>query len=269
MKKIIFTIASILAVTSVFIACSNENDAINYEDYKNQRMKYEYIDFSVEMSSKVKTKKIHEAEQRILDNIRIVDGKISLSHTSAEELCLEKEYFEAMKYLLERVENPYEIIMPRTRQVILPNGESLPEDDINKLYIDLLVNEFLDSNFEKKCFNHYWYGNGETMYLTSEEWSGIKQHAESKYTPSNSNNAGTASSEISFYDNPTYNLALGTAEIFFSGSTAVGLKDDYNFNPEAWGVRETDKEIMTRIINHMGNIYNGKVYQIRYGQYSN
>ena len=32
MKKFIFTIASILAVTSVFVACSSENDAINYEE---------------------------------------------------------------------------------------------------------------------------------------------------------------------------------------------------------------------------------------------
>ena len=125
MKKFIFTIASILAVTSVFIACSSENDAINYEDYKNQRMKYEYIDFSVEMSSKVKEKKLREAEQRILDNIRIVDGKISLSHTSAEELCLEREYFESMKDLLEIIKNPSKIIMPKTRSTTLSNGELL------------------------------------------------------------------------------------------------------------------------------------------------
>lgn len=221
MKNFIFTVASILAITSVFVACSSENDAINYEDYKNHRIHYEYIDLSVEMNPQIKTKKLREAEQRILDNIKIVDGKISLSHTSAENLCLEWEYFEAMKYLLERVENPYKIIMPKTRQIILPNGESITEDDINKLYMDLLITEFLDSPFEKKCFNHYWYNNGSTMFLTNDEWGGIKQHAESKYNPSNSCDTSITSSHISFYDNPTYDLALGTAEILFLGNIPI------------------------------------------------
>lgn len=266
MKKFIFTIASILAVTSVFIACSSENDAINYEDYKSQRMKYEYIDFSVEMSSKVKTKKIHEAEQRILNNIRIVDGKISLSHTSAVELCLEREYFEAMKYLLERVENPNEIIMPKTRQiVILPNGESSTEDYIvNKVLLEQLISAFLDSEFEKKCFDHYWYGNGSKMILTENEWSGIKQHAELKYNENNIDSSSNSVS-ISFYDNPTYNYALGTATVYFNKGKAVGLTDRYDFNALEEGQRSEEAEKITNLINSLGNVYGANPYDIAYG----
>ena len=91
MKKFLYPIVAISCVitTLFFIACSN--DFNNYQVVNNTRgCCYEYIYINKEMSPEVKLKNIRNAEQRILDNIEIIDGKISLSHTSAEELRIEK-----------------------------------------------------------------------------------------------------------------------------------------------------------------------------------
>lgn len=265
MKKFIFTIASILAVTSVFVACSSENDAINYEDYKNQRMKYEYIDFSIEMSSKVKEKKLREAEQRILDNIRIVDGKISLSHTSAEELCLEREYFEAMKDLLEIIENPFEIIMPKTRSTTLSNGENGMGVQSAMSILTNIVSPFLITSLERRCFYHYLGGSGDTLFISSDEWGGIKEHAEDELKKMNTSNNGSTSLRINFY-NSVYDLALGEATVFFSGSTAVGLADLYDFNLGELQTRGVGMETLT-LIGRCFSVVGAKKFELRYGKY--
>ena len=270
MKKFIFTIASILAITSVFVACSSENDAINYEDYKNHRIHYEYIDLSVEMNPQIKTKKLREAEQRILDNIRIVDGKISLSHTSAEELCLEREYFESMKDLLEIIKNPSEIIMPKTRSTTLSNGENGMGEENAESIIDGIIEPLLDTQLERRCFYHYLGGSGDTLFISSDEWGGVKKHAENEYkklnNSNNSNNEGITSLSINFY-NSAYNLALGDATVYFEGSTAVGLEDPYDFNSRPWLERKISLEILTRLARHF-SIIGAKPFEIRYGRYN-
>lgn len=216
MKKFIFTVASILVITSVFVACSSENDAINYEDYKIHRMNYEYIDFSVEMNPQIKAKKLREAEQRILDNIKIVNGKISLSHTSAEELCLKKEYFQFMKILLENVENPQNILMPKTRSTTLSNGENGQGGDgigFGKETVGNLIKSFLTSDLEKKCFDQYWNALGD-MVLTNDEWNGVKQFAETNY-PNQETNSNITPIQIDFYSSENYNHAFGVATVYF------------------------------------------------------
>lgn len=257
MKKFTFITTSILAITFIFVACSSENGAIEFEDCETI---YEFIDFSMEMSPKVKEKKLHEAEKRILENIKIINGKISLSHISAEEIRIEEGYFEAMKYLLERVKNPYDIIMPKTRQiVVLPNGENVSEEYItNKAMLDYLISSYLDSEFEKKCFDQYWYAQGD-ITITDDDWSKIKIYAEQKHTP------GTVVETISFYDNPDFDYALGSATVYFDGDKAVGLSDTYDFNPLPEGERSEEAETITRVVNNLGKIYGAKKYEITYG----
>ena len=269
MKKFIFTIASILAITSVFVACSSENDAINYEDYKNQRMKYEYIDFSIEMSSKVKEKKLREAEQRILDNIRIIDGKISLSHTNAEELCLEREYFEFMKFLLEDVKNPQDILMPKTRSTTLSNGETGQGGDgigFGKETVGNLIRQYLKSGLETKCFDQYWYSRGD-MTLTDSEWNGgVKQCAESRYVkPNNNTNTSFTTLEINF-SNSNYHYAFGTATIYFEEKKAVGLYDYYNFDFKFFQRDDIGDELKTIGVGFVGSLYGATPYTITYGR---
>ena len=75
MKQFLFTISSLIIVTSLFIACSNDMD--DYCTKTDQCIYTEYIELSTNMSPDVKLKNLKEAEQRILDNFKIVDGKIS------------------------------------------------------------------------------------------------------------------------------------------------------------------------------------------------
>lgn len=109
MKKLIslISLASLFAVTSVFIACSSDTDTVSVID--SQLVKdgviaddYEYIDLKEPMTQEVKLQRLYASVDRILSKLRLVDGKLSLSHTSAEELRIDKDYFEEMKRLFEK-----------------------------------------------------------------------------------------------------------------------------------------------------------------------
>lgn len=266
MKQVLFTISSLIIVTSLFIACSNDMD--DYCTKTDQCIYTEYIELSTNMSPDVKLKNLKEAEQRILDNIRIIDGKISLSHITPEELSMEQELFRTMKILFENVENPYDIIIPRTRSSILSSGESEQEEP--SITPELAYNETLamfgdvNSSFEKACLYHFFMGNGETKTIGSDDWSNIKKHAESKYT-----NTDPSSSfvkvQISFYDNTDYDYALGTASVTFDNKgCAIALYDYYDFDRQPEGNRSESAETATTIMSYLSLF--GNPYEIKYGQ---
>lgn len=267
MKKTNYTILSLFAVTSVFFACSSDADSFFASDNlvieDNLIINdYEYIDLSEPMTQEVKSYRVSEAEKRIVDNLKIVDGKFSLEHTSAEELRIDKDYFDAMKYLLERAENPYEVIVPKAQATTLTTGEpETGEETIGRDAVADIILALLDSQFEKKCFTNYWY-SGNDLVLEEHEWKDIKEHAEKKnkaYYPE------LERVEISFYDNDEYDRALGNASVYFLRNNAVGFYDYYNFDPKEWFERDIDAEVLTRIINTLGGIYDGKAYNITFG----
>lgn len=264
MKNSLF-ILSFLSYTCgifTFLACSNDHDDFYINKLTDDN---EYIYFSKEMSTEVKMEKIKKAEKRFLDNIDIIDGKISLSHTCAEELYMEEEYYEAMKFLLENIENPYDIIIPKTRSTTLSSSEAETEDLIfSKECVGNMILKELSSDFEKKCFTNYWYEKGD-MILTEEEWSDIKQYAEQNYTPGDTC-TNKVTKEIYFYDNPKYKYALGRSRVTFIVNNAIGFYDEYNFDSKKWGERPVLAEIITRIIGTLGYIYNGKDFLITYGE---
>ena len=221
------------------------------------------------MNPQIKTKKLREAEQRILDNIKIVNGKISLSHTSAEELCLEKEYFQFMKILLEDVENPQDILMPKTRSTTLSNGENGQGGDgigIGKETVGNLIKRYLKSGLETKCFDQYWYSKGD-MTLTDEEWNGgVKQCAESRYIkPTNNTDTSFTDLKINF-SNSNYHYAFGTATIYFEEKKAVGLHDDYNFDFKYFQREDISDELKTIGVGFVGSMYGATPYTITYGR---
>ena len=271
MKKILFTISSLIVATSLFIACSNEMDEycakvdqcidIDKCIYTEQCIYTEYIELSGNISPDVKIKRIKEAERRILDNIRIIDGKISLSHITAEELLINPEYFEAMKFLLENCENAYEIITPKTRSTTLSSGENEQNNYFTqKDELADIITSLLESDLEKKLFLNYWYAKGDVV-LTDSEWSGIKQYAE---TINKEFYSEITEVEISFYNNENYDDALGTAYISFLRNEAIGLTDTYDFNPLEFGKRTFKAELLTRYMNILGHVYDAKEFKIKY-----
>lgn len=269
-RNLSFTFAVITAIICGVISCTNEFEDFYSEKNISRAASQEYIEIKPNMPSHIVRQNFSIAVKRISDNIKIVNGKASLSHTDATDLLIEEKLFELVKYMYENIDDPYDVLITESRTMTLADGEYQDGDydnTVNKAVIYNIARLFLDSEFEEKCFDNYWFAMGD-MVLTDNDWQGIKQHAESEYASSSTDsNTNLKKVTINFYNNPEYNYALGNSSVYFEGNTAVGFKDPYDFNSIEENSREVLAELGTRIVGSFGNIYGAKPYTITYGKY--
>ena len=129
------------------------------------------------------------------------------------------------------------------------------------------------SDFEKKCFSQYWYGRGN-MKLSEIDWVGIKNATDrAGYNDPNISKNYTVmgikyyEKVVSYYNNSTYDYALGKATVtFLEGGEPVGLHDLYDFNIIG-ADRDWKADGIVVGINVLTVIYGGKPYHITYGVY--
>ena len=268
-KNLFFTLAVITAMIYAFVSCTNEFEDFNFEKKMTRAVSQEYIEIKPNMPSHLVRQNFSIALKRISDNIKIVNGKASLSHTDATDLLIEENLFELIKYVYENIDDPYDALVSETRTMTLADGEYNNGSEVSsdKAYIYTIAKLFLDSEFELKCFDNYWFAMGD-MVLTDNDWQGIKKHAESEYANSGTNSGTNLKRvEINFYNNPEYNYALGRSGVYFEGNKAVGFNDDYDFNALEKGIRDEFAELATRIVGSLGEICGAKPYKITYGKY--
>lgn len=138
---------------------------------------------------------------------------------------------------------------------------------------DLICQQGNLSEFEKKCFQQYWYSQGN-MKLSDSDWSGIKNATDrTEYNNPNKSKSYTVfgvkyyEKVVSYYNNSEYDYALGSATItFLEGGEPVGLYDFYDFNVIG-ADRDWKADGIVIGINILTVIYGGKPYQISYGVY--
>lgn len=268
-KNLFFTLAVITAMIYAFVSCTNEFEDFILEKKMTRAVSQEYIEIKPNMPSHLVRQNFSIALKRISDNIKIVNGKASLSHTDATDLLIEENLFELIKYVYENIDDPYDALLPETRTMTLADGEYNDGSEVvfNKASIYTIAKLFLDSEFELKCFDNYWFAMGN-MVLTDNDWQGIKKHAESEYANSGTNSGTNLKRvEINFYNNPEYNYALGRSSVFFEDNTAVGFDDTYDFNALEEGVRDAFTELGVFIVGSFGELYGAKSYKITYGKY--
>ena len=121
------------------------------------------------------------------------------------------------------------------------------------------------SSFEVSCLYNYVSSNGD-MNLSSERFNSIASAAASIGFYSGSwvelNGTMYEALQVSFYSNGEYDLALGTATVFYdSCGNAVWFKDTYDFNAMEPGQRSAWNEFVTA----SGSLIPGSSYGITYG----
>lgn len=135
----------------------------------------------------------------------------------------------------------------------------------------------LDSRFEVECFLQYWYGEGD-IELSKKRFEHIRDAVKAmgvNYMEGmnlvNIDGKTYYEKSVSFYNNSVYNYALGTATVYFdTDGEMVGLYDEYNFDPKAWfgeDSRNFSPEMITRIVNEIGEMKEAKSFTISYGIY--
>lgn len=152
-------------------------------------------------------------------------------------------------------------------------GGVLTEDEMEEYILskysknvmfELICNQGDLSPFERKCFSQFWYARGD-MELSEEEWKSIKKCIDSTgYKNGRVYDLETIKyyvCTISFYDEPEYDYAFGSATVtFLEGGTPLALYDVYDFN--IWAKRDFISEGITISINVLGRIYGAKEYKI-------
>ena len=274
-------------VSASVISCSNDEFFGFEDDYNNEftsfsnnvtqkRLfcdQYIDIDLSCPFEGVEKEKpKYEEAIRRITSKCIISDGKISLSHTTADELNINKEFFELFKSLIESIDTVPSFLtnkaFPRSRDY---NPETIYWEGFFIVYCACIA--AMSSDIERKCFNQYWFARGD-LTLTNEEWNGgIKQYAETQIGSNVICNSTLAYNGTTYYlhlihygNNSDYNYCFGDATVTFSSNGyACGFYDYYNFDSKPLGTRPDIAELITRLVNVFGHIYFAKNYKITYG----
>ena len=137
---------------------------------------------------------------------------------------------------------------------------------------ELICNTMNFSQIESDYFHRYWYAEGDKI-LTNDEFDAIISATDNLESPDPSsvtiNKKKYVYKQYDLSNDSTYGGALGTCTIFYDGTTPVGFKDDYDFDPKPWGVRESEfGELLTRAMNELGPFYGAQNYHIRYGIYN-
>lgn len=250
-----------------FIACTNEyfNDFDNYGENE-----YLYIENYINRIEFTQEEKyiLKEAFFRMKKCIKQENKRIYVSK-SADELSISEDIFYDLIIIID-VANYIDEKSYNNR--IMKRSENMWDIDPCG-WVHGYVNSYLEeqpgSEFSQECFNHYWEGTGNEMTVTNERFNDIVRNIKSI----NVNNFEIFIKDgnkyykytADFYNTP-YALSLGQASIIYnSKSQAVGLYDEYDFNPMEWGVREYDKEAMTRAVNIAGQICDAKSFTIKYG----
>lgn len=156
---------------------------------------------------------------------------------------------------------------PTSRPSTQGAGKVNVGDPVNM--VGRMIRSQVDSDFEKKAFDRYWTGGGDTA-LTTGEFQDIVNSAQG-LPVLETFQVGTKSGsfiahKFDFYSNEKYNAGLGSAWIIYGdGGRAVGFYDRYDFNSKPWGVRSIKAELQTRAVQAAGYYSGAAPYQITYG----
>lgn len=260
----IISLVCIVILSAVFQGCEKEDD-FSYEN--NQYLEIQNI--NKKTYSQEEKDILLKVEQRISENIKIENGKMTLSHTCAEELNIEPSLFEIFNFVIlnSNIAPKYTL----NHMIRLKSG-GIEEENTDRGIIGDIIYENCGSEIEQECFDNYWSGGGY-MELSENAWSGVSSYSESIVGSGFQDGEQVIISgsiyyknSVSFYDNPEYDCAFGTATVYFDiHGNAVGFSDYYDFNSLPWGERSIVAEIGTRTIGALGEAHGAMDYSIEYG----
>lgn len=148
------------------------------------------------------------------------------------------------------------------------NGNTWHKEVVGEMVLNSVLR---NSPFAQELFWNYWEGNGD-MVLGKSRFEGIAEAVVKMnidYTTGETvviNGDTYYKMMVSFYDNSDYELALGTATVYYDQvGHVVGLKDRYDFNSMPKGVRTWWAETMTNWMDGLGSVYNAKDFNVLYG----
>lgn len=114
----------------------------------------------------------------------------------------------------------------------------------------------LDSEFERRLYDHWLGGSGEPFRLTTAEFQRITKDAptgNSAQLVSLVDGTQGWKIGISTYNKPEFNFGIGSASVVLdtdlSRKRVVGFYDFYNFNSQPLGQRSVSGEAVTRLID--------------------
>jgi RHS repeat-associated protein len=122
------------------------------------------------------------------------------------------------------------------------------------------IRDHATKGIAQDLFTSFWQEKGDVK-LTGAQFAGIllfiKNNADAVtdkgevtlYGKSGKTYRGHCK-EINFYESNNYSLAFGKATVYTNSSgNIVGFYDEYDFNPQKWGIRSVKNEIITRMVN--------------------
>lgn len=135
---------------------------------------------------------------------------------------------------------------------------------------------FLFDKLGRKLFNMYWSGEGQTYFLTDDEFQQLLDQVDA----SNPDHLKNDTKDVTLIDNnqgtrKDFDFGVqtfGPARVFYDqNNKPIGFCDTYDFNEKPWGEegRGTGfgylKEAATRIVDANGKASEAKPYKVMYG----
>ena len=280
MKNLFTSITlSLLVLTS----CSNDPFLEDYDS--SEQLSYgTYV--SVDLSEPYKKDAFKEnymfmeALRRIDQNILIENGKASLSHVTAEELNINKEFFIFISSILDQMDSDMvkkyliQTRMPKTR-----SGDYYDPEFLRTAYEMIgialaaayVFSQTEDCDLIYTLFADWINGYGD-YGLSDGEWSDIKSYINSN-KPSIWGNQEYSSQMGGYYyhrgttlNNTKYHLALGDVNCFWnSNKSCIGIYEKYDMNPSD---RSDFAEFCVRYANLYGGIIGAKDFYVKKGLYT-
>jgi hypothetical protein len=280
-------LATIIIVASCFVTGCQKEDSDFFVETSLYETYLSIENFSSKTTfSNAEQEIIKEAMGRIEKYIQIADNHWIISKTY-RELNMEEDIYSMFKVYISFLGDYQQQNIKSTTIRLKSGGESSNSSSLCSIAYTVMKN-YLQSHFSSTsattsennkgaefsvaCFNHYWSGTGNTMYLTAGQFSEIK-----KFIPSQINSSGLTpvnilgqifyKKSVSFYSTP-YALSLGSATIIYNANfQPVGLTDTYDFNTSGWNNRPGWNDEITWATGVIGTACGAKDYDIRYGTY--
>ncbi|HOT14817.1 MAG TPA: hypothetical protein PK252_08660 [Bacteroidales bacterium] len=271
MKKNINTILAFKTIFIILFICIFFNSC-DKEEIENESITVEYLSISnlntKSQLTKAESDILKKAKERINKSLKFQNGKLSLAHVTAKDLNMSEDIFNLFQTIVTFCNEA-----PHKKKVEVKSIKVKSASTENSGAVCDVIGDAIEacagSDFEKECFRNYWDGKGDktlsyTIFIDIVK--NVKISKTNNWIRVDINGKTYYQCQASFYDNSKYDYALGTCTMYYDANgNAVGMKDTYDFNPENFGVRSSEAEVLTRTINTLGGACGAKNYEISYG----
>jgi hypothetical protein len=202
---------------------------------------------------------------RILAQSTFVNGRISFAGTSANKLHIDQKTFEEATSFLAQLDDL---------------SQPLP-DVATRGFLGIDLGDLIGKALKNvspttiKYLKLYWgrsgADKGKAVELAPNEWADVAAYAKDVVKGSYAQAPLVAFGSTKYYAvvvdferSQEYNYAFGHATVYFDENGApVGFYDVYDFNPANY--RSASSEALTRLINRIDKLFQGKPYKIYHG----